>query len=155
MRRLLTIMLACCLVLGISLPTLAEPVQEVAFKVGSKVYKLNNRENTMDAVPFVENGRTYVPVRYLAYSCGLTDQDVKYDQVFQTVSLTKGNVSLQLQVGIDQFINDGKVVELDVPPVMINGRTYLPARWVAEAFGYKVAWVEQSRSVIIKSASNT
>jgi hypothetical protein len=38
---------------------------------------------------------------------------------------------------------------MDVAPMINNGRTYLPARWVAEALGYQVDWNAQYQVVII------
>ncbi|MGC9089794.1 MAG: copper amine oxidase N-terminal domain-containing protein, partial [Caldisericia bacterium] len=63
---------------------------------------------------------------------------------------TKGiNISLELksavhtiglQVGNPTAIVDGQVVTLDVAPVIVNGRTFVPLRFVAEAFGASVDW---------------
>jgi hypothetical protein len=38
---------------------------------------------------------------------------------------------------------------MDVAPVIKDGRTYLPARWVANALGYQVDWNAQYQIVII------
>ncbi|PHJ37101.1 hypothetical protein P378_18785 [Desulforamulus profundi] len=60
-----------------------------------------------------------------------------------------------MQVGIDQAIKGDLVVDLDVAPIMKNGRTYLPARWIAEAFGYEVKWDEQSKAILIRTPGTT
>jgi hypothetical protein len=39
---------------------------------------------------------------------------------------------------------------MDVAPLIRNGRTYLPARYVAEAFGYTLAWDAAGRMVTIQ-----
>ena len=44
---------------------------------------------------------------------------------------------------------DGKAVSNDVAPLIVNGRTYTPARFVAEALGAKVDWNEATRTVTI------
>lgn len=41
--------------------------------------------------------------------------------------------------------------EIDTRPVIKNGRTYLPARYLAEAFGYTVGWNGNSQTVTIQS----
>jgi hypothetical protein len=38
---------------------------------------------------------------------------------------------------------------MDVAPVIKDGRTYLPARWVANALGYQVDWNAANQIVII------
>ncbi len=39
-----------------------------------------------------------------------------------------------------KLIVDDREVECDVPPQIINGRTLVPVRFVAEALGAKVEW---------------
>ena len=46
-----------------------------------------------------------------------------------------------------EYIND-TAYAMDVMPVIINGRTLAPARYVAEAFGYYVNWDEMTQSVL-------
>ena len=46
---------------------------------------------------------------------------------------------------------DGQYVQTDVPAQIINGRTMVPVRYIAEAFGALVEWDESTKSVIIKS----
>ena len=44
---------------------------------------------------------------------------------------------------------DGNAVTNDVAPIIVNGRTYTPARFVAESLGAKVDWNEATRTVTI------
>jgi len=44
---------------------------------------------------------------------------------------------------------NGEKIVLDVPPQIVNGRTLVPARAVAESFGAKVDWDGNTRTVII------
>jgi len=44
---------------------------------------------------------------------------------------------------------NGVAIELDVPPQIVNGRTLVPARAVAESFGAKVDWDGSTRTVTI------
>jgi hypothetical protein len=38
---------------------------------------------------------------------------------------------------------------MDVAPIIVNNRTYLPARFVAESLGYKVSWNQETETVLI------
>ena len=149
MKKLLSLLLIGFLVFGLASNAFAAPLSRATFYLNQSYYLVNNSQQSMDAAPFIQNNRTYVPIRYLAYACGLTDQDVQWDKVFQTVKLSQGDKILQLQVGIDQAIINDFVYDLDVAPVVRDGRTFLPARFIAEAFGYKVTWDEQNRTVLI------
>ncbi|MCL6479964.1 MAG: copper amine oxidase N-terminal domain-containing protein, partial [Peptococcaceae bacterium] len=97
-----------------------------------------------------KDGRTYVPVRYLAYVCGLTDKDIAWDGATQTVTLTKGSKVVKLVIGSKTLTAGDQTTEMDVAPEISNGRTMLPARYVAEAFGGTVTWNEATKAVSIQ-----
>ena len=44
---------------------------------------------------------------------------------------------------------NGEKITLDVPPQVVNDRTLVPARAVAESFGADVKWDGSTRTVII------
>lgn len=48
-----------------------------------------------------------------------------------------------------KLIVNGQEINPDVPPQLINSRTMVPIRWVAEALGADVQWDEQQRTVKI------
>ncbi len=52
-----------------------------------------------------------------------------------------------------KLIVNGKEIQCDVPPQVINGRTMVPARFVAEPLGAKVEWDAIGNAVIITSSS--
>lgn len=160
-----TILLTLALVPGAWAST--EPVSKAVFKVGSVKYTVNNTEYSMDAVSFIRNGRTYVPVRYLAYSCGLEDSGIEWDLETKTVTFTQVSdrvVSLKLKVGDPHLLisestgKDDKQVksetrQMDVTPLLIKDRVYLPARYVAEAFGFEIMYDGNSQTVTIYSTA--
>lgn len=51
-----------------------------------------------------------------------------------------------------KIIVNGKEVKSDVPPQLVNGRTMVPIRSVAEALGAKVVWDEKTNSVRIDTS---
>ncbi|MEQ6358165.1 copper amine oxidase N-terminal domain-containing protein [Thermoanaerobacter thermohydrosulfuricus] len=48
-----------------------------------------------------------------------------------------------------KLIVNGSEIKPDVPPQIINGRTMVPIKWVAEAVGAEVKWDKQDRIVTI------
>ena len=46
----------------------------------------------------------------------------------------------------------GKVVTIDAPPVIVNGRTLVPLRFIAEIIGFEVQWDSETRTVFLISA---
>lgn len=53
-----------------------------------------------------------------------------------------------------KIILDGREISSDVPPQIINGRTFVPIRVVSEALGVDVKWDNEARSVILTSPEN-
>ena len=119
------------------------------FEIGKPLYTSNTISYPMDAAPYITNSNTFLPVRFVAYSIGLTDKDVIWDQNTKTVTLIKDGVTVNLQIGSNKININGSVSTLDVAPEITSGRTCLPVRAVAEAFGGNVIWDSASRSVTI------
>ena len=122
---------------------------EGTFFIGSTVYSQNGSMKVMDAAPYIKSDRTYVPVRYLAYMLGVTEDNVKYDEATKTVSVKKGDKEVQLVIGSTTIMVNGEAKTMDVAPEITNDRTFLPARYVAEGLGYVVGWNPATQSVVI------
>jgi len=119
------------------------------FKIDSNIYQLNGVAKVMDVAPYIKSGRTYVPVRYLGYVLGVAEADVVWDEGSQKVTLTKGDNVVELTIGNTTVTVNGEAQTMDVAPEITNGRTMLPARYVAEGLGYEVGWDPGSRTVLI------
>lgn len=101
---------------------------------------------SFDVPPQTINNRTMVPIRAIFEAMGAT---VTWDDNTQTAVCTKDGTTVKMAVNnTTEYIND-VAHEMDVTPVVIDGRTLAPARYVAEAFGYHVAWDEMTQSVLI------
>ncbi len=58
---------------------------------------------------------------------------------------------IKLKIGDNIAYKDGKTVELDVPAVIVDGRTLVPLRFVSQSLGANVAWDGDSRTITINS----
>lgn len=101
----------------------------------------------MDVVPYIKDDRTYVPVRYLAYSLGLDDSQVSWDNTNRTAILYDGETRVELTIGVPRIIVNGITASIDAAPEISRDRTMLPPRFVAEAFGAEVTWEAATQSV--------
>ncbi|MEW5934802.1 MAG: stalk domain-containing protein, partial [Bacillota bacterium] len=120
------------------------------FLVGGMRYRVGPELREMDAAPFVDSGRTFVPVRYLAYALGVPEEGVRWDGASRTVILSARGTEVKLIVGSQVLVAGGREVCMDVSPRLVPpGRVVLPARFVAEAFGCEVGWDAAARAVLI------
>lgn len=119
------------------------------FRIDSNIYQVNGVSKIMDVAPYVKNNRTYVPVRFLGYALGLTDADIVWDEATQKVTFTQGSNVVELTIGSTTYTVNGESKTMDVAPEITNGRTMLPARYVAEGLGYVVGWDPATQTVLV------
>jgi photosystem II stability/assembly factor-like uncharacterized protein len=106
---------------------------------------------TLDAAPVLGAGnRTLVPVRAVAEAMGGT---VGWDPVTRTASVTVGSNTLELTLGKSTALFNGTSTPIDtdpkVLPVIINGRTMLPLRFVVESLGAEVSYDQATKTITI------
>lgn len=104
-----------------------------------------------DVPPAITDGRTLVPVRALFESLGAT---VGWDDATQTATATKGGTVISMQIGSQTAYVNGAAASLDVPAQTIDGRTMVPARFVAESLGAQVTWEADTDTVYIATTDN-
>ena len=107
---------------------------------------LNGNNLVFDQSPIIENGRTLVPMRTIFESMGAT---IEWNEETQSVFGKKGNNNFKLQIGNNKAYHNDTEITLDVAPVILNGRTLVPVRFVAESLNAKVDWDEINNSVVI------
>ncbi|MDF9409541.1 copper amine oxidase N-terminal domain-containing protein [Pelotomaculum isophthalicicum JI] len=136
-------------------PTAMASTTITSFKIGEKsITTASGTTITMDVAPYVKDGRTYTPVRYLAYALGVPESGVQWDEATQTVTIVKGDTVLKMSIGNTTMTKNGEIIVMDVAPELVDpGRTMLPARWVSEALGATVTWDEVTQQVVIKQGT--
>lgn len=124
--------------------------EKIEFKIGQKAYDVNGQRKQMDVAPFIDKSRTFLPIRYVAVSLGVNTHDILWDDDTNKVTIIKGNRIVQLTIGSKIMQLNGMNIPMDVPAQIKHGRTQLPLRFVAEAFGAKVDFDEPTRTVTIQ-----
>jgi|GEM_PF-2583677 len=149
MKKLISLALALLLAVSLTVP---------AFAAGSRertVGVLLNGEQVAfpDQKPVLKNGRTMVPLRPLMEKLGGTAR-FEADKVYCTVgdtelTFTPGSSTVAVKKGTET-----SSVEMDAICYVVDGRTYVPVRFFAQALGYDVTWdsADQSASVVDRSA---
>ena len=112
--------------------------------------KINGNEIYFDQPPVIRNGRTLVPVRAIFEAMGAT---VLWDNENQIVNVATDFGMMTLGIG-SNFISyrnetEDRSIVTDVPPQIINKRTLVPLRAIAECTGYNVEWNESTQTVLI------
>lgn len=105
-----------------------------------------------DVPPQIINGRTLVPVRAIFEALGA---EVEWNGEQQTVTASNGGTVVKMTIGVNTIDVNSETVVLDVPPQIINNRTLVPARAVAESFSADVSWDGEKRVVNIVTVTPT
>lgn len=134
-----------------------EVVLKVIFKVLRKdaEKRINEAISTinMDIAPYINTGRTMIPIRYLGEALGMK---VTWDEKTRTVILEDDKFKIEIPVDTNKIIVNGEETESDVKPEIKMGRTNLPIANIARALGLKdgedIFWdpVEKKATIIRK-----
>lgn len=115
---------------------------------GDKIDFTDENGNKVD--PQLVNDRTMVPVRKIFEVLGAT---IEWDGATETVTAKTEEKVMKLQINNNvATVTTGDVVEeitLDAAPVVIDGRTLVPVRFISETLGLKVGWDQMTQTVII------
>ena len=109
---------------------------------------LNGEWMTFDVDPILLNDRTMVPFRAIFEALGCT---VSWDEDSQTAKGSRNGLNVALPIGEKRVTVGDNTVELDQPAVVKDDRTLVPLRFVSEALGAQVRWLEDSQSVLIEA----
>jgi hypothetical protein len=121
----------------------------VILKVGSPTITVNGTSKSIDAqgsTPVIKDGKTLLPIRTLIESLGGT---VEWSATEQKVTINLNGHSMVLWIGKTSALVDGGNTTLDVAPQIINGRTYLPLRFISEKLGASVNWDDKTQTITI------
>ncbi len=110
---------------------------------------VDSMEVGFDVSPQLINGRTMVPLRPIFEALRTA---ITWDDTTETVTATKENRIVSLTIGQPTMFINGVPTEMDVAPILIDNRTLIPVRFVAEAFACIVTWDDMKNVVNIISA---
>ena len=101
--------------------------------------------------PVIIEGRTLVPMRTIFEALGADVQWIDEDGV-QSIVATTEETTINMTINSDIFYVNGEEKKLDVPAQVKNDKTLVPIRAISESLGCSVDWVEETKTVVIKSS---
>lgn len=139
------------LVIGIIITT-SLLVGGIAFAENNITVQLDGKTLNFDVQPQIIGGRTMVPLRTIFEALGAT---VDWNNDTKTVTAFNELYYVQATINDNNMKVNGETKILDIPPLLVNGRTFVPARFIAEAFGAKVDWDDRNKKVVITTNDAT
>ncbi|MCE5224034.1 copper amine oxidase N-terminal domain-containing protein [bacterium] len=128
----------------------------IKIMVGNKIVIVNGKSNMIEAPPFIHQatGRTLIPIRIIVESIG---GSVGYESKERKVTLIKQPIIMELWIDNPIAFINGVNIPIDknnsLAPLVVNGRTFLPLRFVAESFNGKVDWDAPTQTITLTFGS--
>ena len=110
--------------------------------------KIEDEYVNLDKDPLLIDDRTYLPVRFF---CESLSAIVDWEDRTKTVTVTKDDINLSFQVGSNTAYLNGKKTPVGAKAILIDDRTYLPMRFIAESMGGTVNWNDNYLTVEINN----
>jgi len=123
---------------------------DASFKIGNGKYNINGMLKD-DAAPYIKNGYTYLPLRYVGYAVGIGDNSVYWDKENQSAILSKDGKIVIVKIGAKSIYVDGTIIPTESAAEISKDRVMLPLRAVSEALGCEVEWFPEAQQVLVKS----
>lgn len=129
----------------------ATPVKEparasIVMTAGNAKATVNGKTVTLEAAPFIQQGTTYVPLRFVTEAMGA---EVLYDEKTRRVTVLRGSQMLEMTIGQKDYTLNGVRYSSEVAPFTKNGRTLIPIRLFSEKLGFKVNYEDKLRQITI------
>jgi hypothetical protein len=122
----------------------------ILMQIGKDTMSVNGALVEIDpgrgAAPILENGRTLLPIRAVIEAMG---GSAEWDAGEQKILLSVLSHTLEMWVGRRDMTVDGSAAAMDIAPEIINGRTMLPLRFVAENTGCLIEWIGSTQEIVI------
>ncbi|MCR4428577.1 MAG: stalk domain-containing protein [Caldiserica bacterium] len=150
MKKILLGALLLCFLLSFSLPGRAMTSSEEVLRLqidSLELWKNGQTQEIMDVSPFLMDNRTWVPIRFVSEALGAK---VDWKQDTQEVTISMEGKNLVLKIDSPVLLSNGNPQTMDVAPFLMENRTWVPLRFVAENLGCNVSWIQGSKEVIIR-----
>lgn len=153
MKRLTAFITAVLMLLSFC-STYASYDTTVSLQINNPIMSVNGEQREIDAgigtAPIIVNDRTLVPIRAIIEAFGGT---VGWNEVTQTVTLKMNSDTVELGINSVVAYHNGTASILDTAPIILNNRTLLPIRYIAESFKLSVDWNGDTSTVTITGSS--
>jgi hypothetical protein len=122
--------------------------KKITLQIGSNLATVGSETVEIESPPVIEKAFTLVPLRFIAEAFGAT---LDYNSALQIINISYKATSISLQVGstIAFVDNVRKEKDLEIAPVIVNGRTFVPIRFISETFGATVDWDGATKTITI------
>jgi len=161
-KMLLFVLIMMMLTTLIPAPVTASSNDDISVMIVRQYERLNERLDNVrfdlrfhvqfETPPFMQEGQVLVPLRETAIALGV---DAHWDRDTRSITYVNNEgVTYVLTIDYDyatfgMSIEDIQTTRLDAPPQIVNGRTFVPLRFIGESLGVYVYWDSGTRTAVL------
>ncbi len=120
--------------------------KKIEMWVGKSNSLVDGKSVTVDPPPQIIGGSTFVPLRFVADAFGAT---VNYEASARRIDISLNGLKVVLLVGSKKASVNGKEVPMTAAPSIIKGRTFVPIRFISDAFGASINYESSTKKITI------
>ena len=141
-KRFTAIMTAITVTAGISVTTYATENNDIHLQINDETIVFDNLK------PINRKDRVFVPFRDTLQQMGA---EVSYDDAQHMTTATRGDTTIQFHPGETSVTvtKNGVEKNLETSMVISSGNTYIPVRFLGQAFDYPVGWDDQQKTALL------
>ena len=117
-----------------------DPKTAIIMQIGNKSVNAYGKTIANDVAPLIINSRTMVPIRIVTETLG---GSADWNGKAQVVTLNINGKTITMKIGV-------VLEKYGVAPLIIDNRTYVPIRFVAEELGATVDWNADTQEIVIR-----
>ncbi len=122
----------------------------IVLQLGNKLMNVNGEQKEIDpgrdTVPMIIGGRTMIPITAMIQEMGGT---VGWEGTTRKVTISARGKVLEMWLDNKAIKIGGVNAEMDVAPVVKNGRTYVPVSFVANNLNAKISWLNTTKEAVV------
>lgn len=142
LKRFTAILSTFTMIAGISVTALAAESDDMQLQINGEMIAFDNLK------PINRKNRVFVPLRDTLQQMGAT---VDYDDTLHLTTAQRGDTTIQFHPGETNVtvIKNGVEKNLETSMVISSGNTYIPIRFLGEAFDYPVGWDAEQKAALL------
>ena len=118
----------------------------IKLTIGKPSITIDGKETAIDAAPVIISDRTFLPVRAIIEAVG---GNADWNDTTQEVTIFYGTDVIRMTIDNSTAYLNNAVQTLDAAPTIIDERTMLPIRFIAESFMFNIEWDNENQIVTI------
>ena len=99
-----------------------------------------------DTTPIIYEERTLAPIRTIIEAFGGT---LNWDGDAQKITMSVNDVTVEMWINRTAYLVNGRNKKMDTAPLILNERTMVPLRFVAESFQCRITWIAATQEILI------